>query len=72
VRARMRTRWGMGMLGPWRWRGASTGSQFDGPAPHLYGKYSIFAQVVSAMQVVDQIRVGDRMRTVRIEEAPKS
>jgi peptidyl-prolyl cis-trans isomerase B (cyclophilin B) len=50
----------------------SAGSQFDGPTPHLDGKYSIFAQVVSAMEVVDQIRVGDRMRTVRIEEAPKS
>jgi cyclophilin family peptidyl-prolyl cis-trans isomerase len=49
----------------------SAGSQFDGPAPHLYGKYSIFAQVVSAMEVVDQIRVGDRMRTERIEGAPK-
>jgi peptidyl-prolyl cis-trans isomerase B (cyclophilin B) len=50
----------------------SAGSQFDGPTPHLDGKYSIFVQVVSAMEVVDQIRVGNRMRTVRIEGAPQS
>src|SRR4030095_11782294 len=41
----------------------SAGSQFDGPAPHLDGKYSIFAQAVSAMQVVEQSRVGDRTRS---------
>jgi peptidylprolyl isomerase/peptidyl-prolyl cis-trans isomerase B (cyclophilin B) len=52
----------------------SAGSQFYicfAPAPFLDGKYTVFGQVVSGMDVVDKIRVGDKMKTVRIEEPPK-
>jgi peptidyl-prolyl cis-trans isomerase B (cyclophilin B) len=48
----------------------SAGSQFYiclAPQPHLDGQYTIFGQVVEGMEVVDRIRRGDRMRTVRIE-----
>ena len=49
----------------------SAGSQFYiclGPQPSLDGKYTVFGQVLSGMELVDQIRVGDRMQTVRVEE----
>lgn len=49
----------------------SAGSQFYiclGPQPSLDGKYTVFGQVTAGMDVVDQVRVGDRMKTVRIEE----
>jgi peptidylprolyl isomerase/peptidyl-prolyl cis-trans isomerase B (cyclophilin B) len=49
----------------------SAGSQFYicfAPAPHLDGNYTIFGQVVKGMEVVDALRVGDRMKTIRIEE----
>ena len=52
----------------------SAGSQVYimlGPAPHLNGKYTAFGKVATGMGVVDQIKVGDRMKTVRIEEPPK-
>jgi peptidylprolyl isomerase/peptidyl-prolyl cis-trans isomerase B (cyclophilin B) len=52
----------------------SAGSQFYicfAPAPFLDGKYTVFGQVVQGMEVVDKIRVGDKMKTVRIEEPPK-
>ncbi len=51
--------------------GANTnGSQFfimlgDTPLPHLY---TIFGEVTSGMDVVDQIKKGDVMTTVKIEE----
>ena len=48
----------------------SAGSQFYicfAPAPHLDGSYTVFGQVVSGLEVVDGIRVGDRMKTIRIE-----
>jgi peptidyl-prolyl cis-trans isomerase B (cyclophilin B) len=51
----------------------SAGSQFYiclAPQPSLDGKYTIFGQVVSGMDVVDRIQVGDRMKTIRIE-SPK-
>ena len=50
----------------------SAGSQFYicfQAAPHLDGKYTVFGQVVSGLEAVDRIKVGDRMKTVRIEEA---
>lgn len=37
------------------------------PTPHLDGKYTIFAQVVSGMDVVNKIEVGDVINSVVIE-----
>jgi peptidylprolyl isomerase/peptidyl-prolyl cis-trans isomerase B (cyclophilin B) len=48
----------------------SAGSQFYiclGDAPHLNGKYTVFGKVSKGMEVVDQIRVGDRMKSVQAE-----
>jgi cyclophilin family peptidyl-prolyl cis-trans isomerase len=50
----------------------SAGSQFYityGTQPHLDGSYTVFGQVTSGMEHVDRIKQGDRMRSVRIEEA---
>jgi cyclophilin family peptidyl-prolyl cis-trans isomerase len=50
----------------------SAGSQFYityGPQPHLDGSYTVFGRVVSGMEHVDQIRQGDRMKSVRVVEA---
>jgi peptidyl-prolyl cis-trans isomerase B (cyclophilin B) len=52
----------------------SAGSQFYicfAPASHLDGQYTVFGQVVAGMEVVDGIRVGDRMKTVRVEVPAK-
>jgi peptidyl-prolyl cis-trans isomerase B (cyclophilin B) len=49
----------------------SAGSQFYityGATPHLDGSYTVFGQVVSGMEHVDAIKVGDRMRSVTITE----
>ncbi len=49
----------------------SAGSQFYitfGPQPHLDGNYTVFGQVVSGMEHVDKILVGDKMKSVRIIE----
>lgn len=48
----------------------SAGSQFYiclAPAPFLDGKYTVFGQVTSGMDVVDGIRVGDKMKKVTIQ-----
>jgi len=37
-----------------------------GPSHFLNGKYTAFGKVASGMGVVDQIKVGDRIKTVRI------
>jgi peptidyl-prolyl cis-trans isomerase B (cyclophilin B) len=47
----------------------SAGSQVYimlGASPFLNGKYTAFGRVVSGMGVVDQIRVGDRIKSVKI------
>ena len=47
----------------------SAGSQFYitlAPAPHLDGQYTVFGRVTSGMNVVDGIRVGDRIKSVKI------
>jgi peptidyl-prolyl cis-trans isomerase B (cyclophilin B) len=47
----------------------SAGSQFYimlGPANHLNGQYTAFGRVVSGMEVVDKIKVGDRVKSVKI------
>jgi peptidyl-prolyl cis-trans isomerase B (cyclophilin B) len=49
----------------------SAGSQFYicfKPASFLDGQYTVFGQVSKGMEVVDGIKVGDRMQTVRIVE----
>jgi peptidylprolyl isomerase/peptidyl-prolyl cis-trans isomerase B (cyclophilin B) len=49
----------------------SAGSQFYitfGPQPQLDGSYTVFGRVVSGMELVDKIQVGDRMKSVRIVE----
>jgi cyclophilin family peptidyl-prolyl cis-trans isomerase len=47
----------------------SAGSQFYiclAPAPFLDGKYTVFGQVTKGMELVDQIKVGDKMSKVEI------
>lgn len=47
----------------------SAGSQFYiclAPAPFLDGKYTVFGQVTEGMDVVDGIRVGDKMKKVTV------
>jgi len=47
----------------------SAGSQFYimlGPADHLNGQYTAFGRVVSGMEVVDTIKVGDRVKSIKV------
>jgi cyclophilin family peptidyl-prolyl cis-trans isomerase len=47
----------------------SAGSQVYimlGPAPFLNGKYTAFGRVSSGMEVVDRIKVGDRIKAIKI------
>jgi peptidyl-prolyl cis-trans isomerase B (cyclophilin B) len=37
-----------------------------GPAPFLNGKYTAFGQVAKGMDVVDKIRVGDRIKSIKV------
>jgi peptidylprolyl isomerase/peptidyl-prolyl cis-trans isomerase B (cyclophilin B) len=49
----------------------SAGSQFYitfGPQPNLDGNYTVFGRVVSGMEHVDKIQVGDKMKSVKILE----
>jgi cyclophilin family peptidyl-prolyl cis-trans isomerase len=49
----------------------SAGSQVYimlGPAPHLNGRYTAFGRVVKGMEVVDRIKVGDRIVRARVVE----
>src|SRR5713226_1914346 len=59
-----------GLLGMARTRDPdSAGSQFYimlGPAGHLNGKYTAFGRVASGMTKVDTIKVGDRVKSVKI------
>jgi peptidyl-prolyl cis-trans isomerase B (cyclophilin B) len=50
----------------------SAGSQFYicfKPAPFLDGQYTVFGIVTSGMEVVDGIKIGDKMKSVKIVEA---
>lgn len=38
------------------------------PAPHLDGRYTIFAKVVEGMEVVHQLKVGDKIVSVSLTE----
>src|SRR5712692_2871389 len=52
----------------------SSGSQFYicfEPQPHLDGGYVVFGKVVSGMNIVDNIKKGDKMKTVTIMDAAK-
>jgi cyclophilin family peptidyl-prolyl cis-trans isomerase len=52
----------------------SAGSQFYiclGDAPFLNRQYTVFGHVIEGQQVVDQIRVGDAMTSVAIEDGEK-
>lgn len=49
----------------------SAGSQFYitfGPQPSLDGQYTVFGRAVSGMEHVDKIKVGDKMKSVKIME----
>lgn len=51
----------------------SAGSQFYiclGDAPFLNRNYTVFGHVIEGQTVVDDIRKGDVMTTVTIEEKP--
>jgi peptidyl-prolyl cis-trans isomerase B (cyclophilin B) len=50
----------------------SAGSQFYitlAPSHFLDGQYTVFGRVTSGMEVVDKIKVGDKMKSVKITEA---
>jgi len=52
----------------------SAGSQFYitlAPAHFLDGKYTVFGKVVSGMNIVENIKKGDKMKTVTILDAAK-
>ena len=52
----------------------SAGSQFYiclKPQPHLDGRYTTFGRVIQGMDVVDQLEIGDSMKTVRLEVKSK-
>jgi peptidyl-prolyl cis-trans isomerase B (cyclophilin B) len=45
------------------------GSQFficHGPQPHLDGKHTVFGQVTQGLEVVDAIRQGDEIQSIRV------
>ena len=55
---------GMALDGP-----DSGGSQFfiaHSPQPHLDGRYTVFGRVVTGMEIVDRIRVGDVIQRIRV------
>jgi len=55
---------GMALAGP-----DTGGSQWfitHAPQPHLEGRYTVFGQVVSGMEVVDQLEVGDTITRIRV------
>jgi len=50
----------------------SAGSQFYivlAPAHFLDGQYTVFGRITSGMDVVDKIKVGDKMKSVTIKES---
>ena len=54
---------------------ASSGSQFyitQQETPFLDGQYSVFGQVISGMEIVDKIAVGDKIQRIDIKEAQAS
>jgi len=52
----------------------SAGSQFYitlAPAHFLDGKYTVFGKVISGMNIVDNIKKGDKMKSVKIVDVPE-
>jgi peptidyl-prolyl cis-trans isomerase B (cyclophilin B) len=52
----------------------SAGSQFYitlAPAHFLDGKYTVFGKVTSGMNIVDNIKKGDKIKSVKIIETPE-
>jgi cyclophilin family peptidyl-prolyl cis-trans isomerase len=52
----------------------SAGSQFYivlAPSNFLDGKYTVFGKVVSGMNIVDNVKKGDKMKSVTIMDAAK-
>lgn len=50
------------------------GSQFficHSPQPHLDNRHTVFGKVTQGLDVVDQIRQGDRMTQVRVQDNPQ-
>lgn len=50
----------------------SAGSQFYiclAPTPHLDGQYTVFGQVIQGMDVVMELRAGDLMKEVKVDES---
>ena len=39
------------------------------PTPHLDGRYTVYAQVIAGLTVVDSIRVGDRIVKATLQSA---
>jgi peptidyl-prolyl cis-trans isomerase B (cyclophilin B) len=51
----------------------SSGSQFYiclEPQPGLDGQYTVFGAVISGMEVVDKIKKGDKMKTIKLSSEP--
>lgn len=50
----------------------TNGSQFfitHGPTPHLNGKHTVFGEVTSGQDVVDDIRQGDKILSITIHDS---
>jgi peptidyl-prolyl cis-trans isomerase B (cyclophilin B) len=49
----------------------TNGSQFFityAPQPHLDGRHSVFGQLIEGMEVLENIKQGDAMERITIEE----
>jgi cyclophilin family peptidyl-prolyl cis-trans isomerase/HEAT repeat protein len=56
----------VGMALDWEDTGGSQYFITHGPQPHLDGRYTVFGQVVSGMEIVDALASGDVVRHVRV------
>lgn len=41
------------------------------PKPHLDGRYTVFAEVIEGMDIVDQLQIGDQIISAKLEELIK-